>query len=147
MMFANQQGPQVLLHTREGAHWMVEIQPAVDVQKKRKDLSSKLAEVEKVLDKYALYDYDCTGDFDMFGDWYSKRHDENCCRKGVPANEDDDWTFFDCDRALSKRYELRLDELERPCDFMDCLKNPPAAKSLSPLTAGRAMNTCIHDNV
>ena len=44
---------------------MVEIQPAVDVQKKRKDLSSKLAEVEKVLGKYAPYDYDCAGGFDM----------------------------------------------------------------------------------
>lgn len=147
LIFANQHGPQVLLHTREGAHWRVEIQPAVDIREMRRDLSSKLAEVKRVFEKYALYECDCAGDFDMFGDWYAKRHDENCCRKGVPANEDDDSRVFDCDRDLETRYESRQEKLERLTDFIECFKGPFTTRSVFPLTLGYALDSCIHDNV
>ena len=150
LIFANQYGPKVLLRTREGgAHWRVEIQPAVDVQKKRRVLSSALDEAKRVIKKYPPYDYDCRGGFDTFGDWYAVSHDENCCREGVPVNKDkdDDWRVFNCDVELRERYKLRLKELERLGDFMDCFKSPLAAMSLFPLTTGRAMTSCIHDNV
>jgi hypothetical protein len=136
----------VLLHTREGAHWRVEIQPAFDVQEKRRELSDAIDEVESYLQKYAPYRYDCAGDFDMFGDWYTKHHDEICCRKGVPVNEDDGWRFLDCDRDLQKRYKSREDKLGRLSDFIECFKGS-SMRSVFPLTMGYVLDSCIHDNV
>jgi hypothetical protein len=140
---------QLLLRIREGAQWGVKIQPAVDIQEKRRNLLSKLAEVKSEIDKYAEYDYNCKVEQDAFGDWYTKEHDENCCRKGVAidANKGEDFGVFQCDKELGARYQSRYDNLKRLSDFVDCFKNPSAAKEMFPLTTGGALDSCIHDNV
>ena len=140
---------QVLLRTREAAKWKVEIQPAVDVEEKRRDLSSKLAEVESELKKYAPYDYLCKVEQDPFGDWYTKEHDENCCRKGVAidANKGEDFGVFECDKEVGARYQSRHDNLKRLSEFAECLKDPSAASAKFPLTTGVVLDSCIHDNV
>jgi hypothetical protein len=138
---------QILLHTRRESTWKVEIKPAIDVQDERRELASKLTGIREALSKYAPYEY-CAGDFDAFGEWYTIRHDEYSCRKGVPINasKNVDHPLFGCDVELSERYQSKLDLLERLSDFIDCFKDPSTANGVFPLTTGGVLDSCIHDN-
>jgi hypothetical protein len=138
---------QVLLYTRKGSTWTVGIKPAVDIQEQRKDLTSKLNEIWKVLDEHPD-DYNCQGDFDAFGEWYTEWHDNHCCRKGVPINFDYDEVIrvHGCDIELSQRHRSKLDNLDRLSDFIERFKDPSNATTMFPLTTGRVLNSCIHDN-
>ena len=139
---------QVLLYTREGSTWTVSIEPAVDVQEQRRGLANKLDEIGKVLDKYNPDDYICQGSFDAFGEWYTEWHDNNCCRKGVPIDPDYDEVYrrHGCDRELEQKHRSKLEKLERLSDFIERFKDPSNATTMFPLTTGRVLNSCIHDN-
>jgi hypothetical protein len=134
---------QVLLHTRKGSTWRVEIKPAADVQEERDDVARKITEIWKRLGKYNDDDHSCQVDFDVSGDRYVKWHESPCRRKRFPIDAEFD---EDCDIELLEKYQAKHDRLERLSDFIDCLKDPSTANAVFPLTTGGILESCIHDN-
>ena len=135
---------QILLHTREGSTWRVEIRPAVDVQEERRDLANKITEIRKRLDKLENPGgHNCQVDFDAFGDRYVKWHGTHCRRKRVPLCAELDES---CDIELLKSYQSKHDKLERLSDFIECFEDSSTANGVFPLTTGGVLDSCIHDN-
>jgi hypothetical protein len=135
---------QVLLHTRKGSTWRVEIKPAADVQAERNDLAGKITEIWKRRDKLDNPDdHNCQVGFDAFGDRYVKWHEIPCRWKRFPIDAE-----FDegCDIELLKSYQSKHERLERLSDFIDCFKDPSTANGVFPLTTGGVLDSCIHDN-
>ena len=133
----------MLLHSREGAVYRVEIEPAIDLQEERKDADIRLHQASKKLEGYMPDEYLCHGDFDAFGDFFSRFHDAPPCRKGTPI---DDFKKYSCDVEIFVKRKSERDRMERQYDFMDCFNDPTNADTVYPLTIGRVLDSCIHDN-
>jgi fructosamine-3-kinase len=129
------------VHSREGDKFNVEIMPAYNIREVQENANDLVNQVEKELANYAPDEYLCHGDFDAFGEWYSKYHD-TYCRKGIPV---DDFCDHSCDIELLMEYKWQRDRIRRHYDFLSCFKNPSKASTVFPLTSGRVMRSCIHD--
>lgn len=101
----------MLLHSREGAAYRVEIEPAIDLQEERKKADSRLHEANEALESYMPDEYSCRGDFDAFGDFFSEYHDTPPCRKGIPI---DDYNDHSCYVEISIKRKSERDRMERP---------------------------------
>jgi hypothetical protein len=132
----------LLLHSREGTIYRVEIEPAIDLQEERKKADLRLRQADKELKGYMPDEYSCHGDFDAFGDFYSAYHDASC-RKGVPI---DDYNAHSCDIEILIKRKSERDRMERQHNFMDCFTDPAKASTVYPLTVVRVLGSCIHDN-
>lgn len=66
-------------------------------------------------------EYCCYGEFDIFGEWFSKYHDSPPCRKGIPI---DDYREHDCDLEIFMERKSERDRMKREYDFMKCFQNP-----------------------
>lgn len=133
----------MLLRSREGSICTVEIEPAIDLQEKRKKADRKFRQANKDLEGYMPDEYNCHGEFDAFGEFFSEYHDAPPCRKGIRI---DDYNEHSCDIEIFIRRRSERDRLERGYEFMNCFNDPNKASAVYPLTSGRVFDSCIHDN-
>lgn len=87
-------------------------------------------------------EYCCHGEFDTFGEWFSKFHDSPPCQKGIPI---DNYRDHNCDLEIFMKSQSKRDRMKREHDFKNCFQDPSKANTVFPLTTGRILDTCIHD--
>lgn len=114
----------------------------LSLQEEQKKVDTSFNQAVEELEKYMPDEYCCHGEFDTFGEWFSKFHDSPPCQKGLPI---DDYREHHCDLEIFMKIQSERDRMKREYDFMDCFRDPSKANTVFPLTTGRLLGTCIHD--